>query len=447
MRDKEIQALSARQALVYVKDEAAGKLTMVATDEFSFAYNETYIQSQGTPISLRLPLRREPYISEYLHPFFDNLLFEGEQLRLAEKKFGLNRRSSVDRFKLLMLTGQFTLNAVSILPLINNEALQLESESQALERVRLYPLMPAYQGSCSICLKVNPQGEHKTCHKALWETDRPIQMEAFIEEPMNIFRTFIAGQSISGAQRKALFHLDKFKHLKRQGFPQYILKPDGDFPEMPANEHLTLSIAKELNFPVPPIGLYRVDEIGLVCVVKRFDWTKKTGYQPIEDMAQLNEEQAERKDQGTLEAIGRTIETYTQSPAIEHADFFRRILFAFVTGNGEIHLKNWSIYRDAKSGFLKLAPLYDYLNVRASFPQEQVESVLPLNGKQKNITRVDFEAFAKTIGVKPGFVQSCFSSLPHWHAVIQNFLVRSALSEKIKVRYDDIVKQRLQALQ
>lgn len=443
----ESNALTARQALVYVKGEVAGTLTMVATDEYRFAYNEAYIQSRGIPISLRLPLRKEPYISEYLHPFFDNLLFEGEQLRLAEKKFGLNRRSSVDRFKLLMLTGQFTLNAVSILPLVNNEALRLDSGSQPLEGVRLYPLMPAYKDSCSICLKENPQGEHKACRKALWETERPIQMEAFIEEPINIFRTFIAGQSISGAQRKSLFHLDKFKNLRRQGLPQYIIKPDGDFPEMPANEHLTMSIARELNFPVPPIGLYDVEDIGLICVIKRFDWTKKIGYQPIEDMAQLNEELAERKDQGTLEAIGRTINAYTHSPAIEQADFFRRTLFAFITGNGDMHLKNWSIYHDAKSGFLKLAPLYDYLNVRASFPQEQVESVLPFNGKQKNIMKHDFEAFAKTIGVKPSFVQSCFNGLPHWHNVIQEFLARSALSEKLKERYGDVVKQRLQRLQ
>jgi serine/threonine-protein kinase HipA len=385
-------------------------------------------------------------VEDHLHPFFDNLLFEGEQLRLFEKKYGLQRHSHVDRFKLLMLTGQNTLSAVSVLALVGNEPLLFKEKLENREEMASYELTPAYAGSCSLCLKESSKGEHVACRKALWDTQRSIRMESFAVDPVNIFRSISLGQSISGAQRKALFHLNQMKTLTRHGFPQYILKPDGDFPELPANEHLTMSIARELGFPVPSIGLYEVEGIGLIYVVKRFDWSEKSGFQPTEDMAQLNEELAERKNDGSLEQLAQIIMRFAHSPAIELADFFRRVLFCFVIGNGDMHLKNWSIFRDSKSGFHKLAPLYDYLNVRACFPQEQVETVLSMNGKQKGLTIDDFMEFAKSIGVNEKYRKACFDQVPRWEETIEAFLQRSRLTPEMKRRYGEVVRKRVQRL-
>lgn len=443
----EQEAMNARRALVKVNHEPAGILTMIATDEYQFQYLDEYRTQQKPPVSLRMPLRKEPYVEENLHPFFDNLLFEGEQLRLFERRYGLQRQSKVDRFKLLMLTGQSTLSAVSVMPLMGDRPLILSTTAENSQNLTSYELIPAYTGSCSICLKESQKGDHAACRKALWETQRNIRMEAYSEDPINIFRSIQLGQSISGAQRKALFHLNqKKKTLTREGFPHYILKPDGEFPEMPANEHLTMSVARELGFPVPAFGLYRVKGIGLIYVIKRFDWTARTGFQPIEDLAQLNQELADRKNDGTLEQLAQIITKYTQSAAIELADFFRRILFCFVVGNGDMHQKNWSIYLDAKSGFLKLAPLYDYLNVRACFPQEQVEMVLSLNGKQKDLTIEDFKEFSLSIGIKEKYRQACFDEIPRWHQTIEAFLERSLLSPEMRRRYGDVVRQRMSRL-
>jgi serine/threonine-protein kinase HipA len=439
----EQEALKARKALVMVHNEPAGILTMSATDEYQFQYLDEYRTRTKAPVSLRMPVRKEPYIEESLHPFFDNLLFEGEQLRIFEKTYGLQRQSKVDRFKLLMLTGQHTLSAVSVVALAGEKPLLLSGKEERHENLKKFELTPAYPDCCSICLKESLKGDHAACKKALWGTQRIIHMEAFSEDPGNIFRAIRLGQSISGAQRKALFHLNQKKILTREGFPQYILKPDGEFPEMPANEHLTMSIARELRFPVPSMALYRVEGIGLVYVIKRFDWSATKGFQPIEDLAQLNQELAERKNDGTLEQLAQTITKFTHSPAIELADFFRRILFCFVIGNGDMHQKNWSIFRDSISGFHKLAPLYDYLNVRACFPQEQVETVLSLNGKQKDLTAHDFKAFSASIGINEKYREACFGELIRWKATIEAFLERSALSSEMKRRYRDVVSQRI----
>ena len=443
------EVIHAREALVRVNGKDAAFLTMLATDEYRLQYLESYLDEipQPPPISLALPLQKKPYISEgSLHPFFDNLLFEGEQLRLAEKQFGLNRRSVVDRFKLLLLTGHNTLSPVSILPMIRGEALVVDAAADPLENTRTYRLEPGYKESCSICLKISPKGDHASCRKLLWGSQRSIHMEAFSEDPLNIFRSLYLGQSISGAQRKALFSLGADKTLRRQGFPHYIIKPDGDFPEMPANEHLSMAIASELDFRVPPIGLFRIEGIGFICVIKRFDWNKKTGCQFTEDFAQINQELAEKKDQARLEAIVNSIRRFTDSPTIELAEFFRRLLFCFVIGNGDMHLKNWSLSRDEKSRLIKLAPLYDYLNVRACYPQEQVETVLPMNGKQKGLTGDDFKNFGQAIGLQENYIRNSFAQIPAWERVIKDFCSRSALTEKLRNRYQSVVHQRVAAL-
>ncbi|WP_141731204.1 type II toxin-antitoxin system HipA family toxin [Oligoflexus tunisiensis] len=446
MEQVEQEAMNARKALVKVNSEPAGILTMIATDEYQFQYLDEYRNQQKPPVSLRMPVRKEPYVEAHLHPFFDNLLFEGEQLRIFEKKYGLQRHSHVDRFKLLMLTGQNTLSAVSVMALVGNKPLLFNENLENSEMMTSYELTPAYTGSCSLCLKESSKGEHTACRRALWDTQRNIRMESFAVDPVNIFRSISLGQSISGAQRKALFHLNQTKTLTRKGFPQYILKPDGDFPELPANEHLTMSIARELGFPVPSIGLYRVEGIGFIYVVRRFDWSEKSGFQPTEDMAQLNEELAERKNDGTLEQLAQIIARFTHSPAIELADFFRRVLFCFVIGNGDMHLKNWSIFRDAKSGFHKLAPLYDYLNVRACFPQEQVEMVLSVNGKQKDLTIHDFIEFSVSIGVSEKYRRACLDQVPRWRETIEAFLERSLLTPEMKRRYREVVRERVNRL-
>ncbi|HYX32026.1 MAG TPA: HipA domain-containing protein, partial [Oligoflexus sp.] len=144
--------------------------------------------------------------------------------------------------------------------------------------------------------------------------------------------------------------------------------------------------------------------------------------------------------------LAQIITQHTQSPAIELADFFRRVLFCFVTGNGDMHLKNWSVFRDAKSEYQKLSPLYDHLNIRACYPQESVEMVLSVNGKQKDLTIHDFTAFATSIGINEKYRKACFTGVSRWSTTIEAFLERSLLSPDMKSRYRDVVRQRVSRL-
>jgi len=446
----EKKILQAKQAVVRFNGIDAGRLEMIASDEYSFQYFEAYGSSTQVAISLTMPIREKSYICDTIHPFFDNLLFEGEQLRLAEKKYGLRRQSQVDRFKLLMLSGQSVISPVQIVPIVDGKAIEVTPSSQQLPRgvaTKIYSLIPACANHCPICLEYSGDGEHPRCAKALWGSKKSIAIEAFEKDPINIFRTITIGQSISGAQRKALFHLDRRGVLAKAGTPTHILKPNGEFPEMPANEHLSMSIAASIGIKIPAIGLYQTEEMGLIFVTRRFDITQKNLSQPLEDMAQLAEEMAADKDQASMKDLVDLIRKFSSSPKLELAECFKRILFCFLIGNGDMHLKNWSLMKDLKTGLVKLSPLYDCLNVRACFPQEQVELILPMAGKTRDFYREDFERFAlETMDLQPIFVSKIFRDLSHWLGIITEFCQRSSLTSGMKQRYMTIVQERYSRL-
>lgn len=112
-----------------------------------------------------------------------------------------------------------------------------------------------------------------------------------------------------------------------------------------------------------------------------------------------------------------------------------------------MHLKNWALYYKLPTGLKKLAPVYDYLNVRASNPQERVESILSFNGKQKNITRKDFEIFGeKNLKLNKNFIGKTLSELPYWMKVIEQFLRVSLLSKEMKMRYQRLARERFERL-
>lgn len=102
-----------KQAKVLMRDQFAGVLTE-NEDGYFFAYDPEYLNSEGAEaISLTMPLRREVYHSNVLHPFFDGLIPEGWLLDIAEKNWKIDNR---DRMSLLLACCRECIGAVSIEP-------------------------------------------------------------------------------------------------------------------------------------------------------------------------------------------------------------------------------------------------------------------------------------------------------------------------------------------
>ena len=107
-----------KQAEILMYDMSAGILTE-NEEGFLFQYHEEYLQNErAEPISLTLPLRKAPYKSNQLFPFFDGLIPEGWLLDIAEQNWKISAR---DRMSLLLACCRDCIGAVSVIPIENEE--------------------------------------------------------------------------------------------------------------------------------------------------------------------------------------------------------------------------------------------------------------------------------------------------------------------------------------
>lgn len=441
--------VKSNQAEVRLRDERVGILIRQSDKNFLFKYDDQYLkQKDAVAIAIGFPLEKGEFLSPRLHPFFDNLIMEGWLLNQTEKKFHIDKKN---RWGLLMLVGANPIGAVSIYALDERgqpirDGMELEEEG-----TKLFPVeIASKSGICSFCLSPvkEPALFHLNCYKKLWGTSRALFAKLDEAQPLLTFSRTVQDGSISGAQRKGLFTLQKNELRVSSASSTYILKPDGDYPELPANEHLTMTAARNLKFDVPHTGLVQIENVGLVFVIKRFDRVAPSYKLLIEDMAQIYEEASEDKYSLNHEKVGQAISQNTQAGPLNLNDYFRRILFCFLTANGDMHLKNWSLLEMEKNpGVYRLSPVYDWLNTRIALPQEKDELAIPLAGKKRNMQKSYFKRFAlDELNLNEDQVKKIFSEIPTWTKTLRNLIPRSFLSEKMKKSYLDILKQRLEYL-
>ena len=432
-------------AEVRLRNKRVGLLTKQSNQKFIFSYDDSYLRKKDAiAISIKFPLGNKEYIASKLHAFFDNLIMEGWLLNQAEKIFQVDKKN---RWGLLMLIGANPIGAVSIHALNDEGDLINDAVEETNDAVGLFPVnIPGKYSMCSFCLKPikAPGRYHVTCYRKLWGTSKALHAELDKTNPLLTFSRTVHDGSISGAQRKGLFALEKGKLIVSASHSNYILKPDGDYPELPANEHLTMTAAKRLKFDVPATGLIEIENIGFVFVIKRFDRTSSGEKLLVEDMAQIYEEASDDKYSLSHEKVAEAIKKYTQAGPLNLNDFFRRIIFCYITANGDMHLKNWSLLEMEKAkGIYRLCPIYDWLNTRCALPKEKNELAIPLSGKQNNMQKSYFLKFAiEALDIKKEYVESVFNEVAKWEAEIQKLIPHSFLTAKMKKTYSSLVKER-----
>ncbi|NLE91813.1 MAG: HipA domain-containing protein [Elusimicrobia bacterium] len=181
----------------------------------------------------------------------------------------------------------------------------------------------------------------------------------------------VGKMSISGVQPKLSVKLADRSgdpHLKVTGEGgQYILKPQVQaFANLPENEELCMTIADDIGIEVPAHCLVHLKDQSLAYVVKRFD---REGRRKIhqEDFSQILEKQD--KYNGAVEEIGKKLKTVSEVPGLDVQLFFERVVFNFLIGNGDAHVKNYSVIYN-EEGLARLAPAYDLVCSRIVIPEE-----------------------------------------------------------------------------
>lgn len=208
--------------------------------------------------------------------------------------------------------------------------------------------------------------------------------------------------AVPGVQPKLSVHLEKDHHLRADRLTlvglegDYILKPpNAKYPALPEAEHFCMTFARLTNLATEDFGLITLKSGELAFIARRMDRTAE-GPLHMEDFCQLTNKLTEQKYRGSMEQVGKALRAFSATPGLDAIRFFDLALFCFLTGNSDMHLKNFSLLRQA-NGSLGLAPAYDLVPAQIILPEDQEEFALTLNGRKSKICRHDFEMFGLTI--------------------------------------------------
>lgn len=230
----------------------------------------------------------------------------------------------------------------------------------------------------------------------------------------------------------------------------YILKPQTElYPELPEIEDVTMHLANLAGIPVVPHSLIRMKSGTFAYITLRIDRIKNRsqGKQKIhlEDMCQVTERLTEEKYHGSYEQIAKAVQKYSVRPGLDMVYFFEQVLFSFLTGNADMHLKNFSLLHDPERGTI-LAPAYDMLSTVLVNPDDTEELALTLNGKKKNLRRKDFVAAFSRCSLSERQQFNIFARMLKARTGWQTRIEQSFLSMPMKDAYVELLNKRFERL-
>ena len=303
---------------------------------------------------------------------------------------------------------------------------------------------------CLFCYKELGPGEvdfHKSCCKKFFGSATAPSLDYTRAQMDELAAQVIQSQTtLTGVQPKLSLNLDKHKDSKKLTivglWGDYIFKPQTErFAMLPENEDLTMHLAEIAKLKIVPHTLIRMKDGSIGYLTKRIDRKADGEKIAMEDMCQLTERQTENKYKSSYEQVGKAIRKYSTNAQLDMVDFLELVFFSWLTGNNDMHLKNFSLYSPADEPVL--TPAYDLLNAVLSNPADDEELALNLNGKKKQITDADFKTAYRTCGV-PEIVfdrvkKKHVDLLPKFEEEIQC----SFLSDELKASYIDLLHRRL----
>lgn len=297
---------------------------------------------------------------------------------------------------------------------------------------------------CLYCYKPLADGEvdyHKTCARKIFESTTVPGLPYTRADIKELAREIvIASTTVTGVQAKLSLDIARGHTGEPQRFTivglwgRFILKPQTDhFANLPENEDLTMHLAEAVGIKTVPHSLIRFADGELCYITRRVDRTKKGEKIAMEDMCQLSERLTEDKYKGSYERIAKLIKQYSAAPLLDVVNFWEVVLFSWLTGNADMHLKNFSLFRPTDN--YMLTPAYDLLSTSIVLPEDDEELALTLNGKKKRLKRRDFETAMRDSGMDEKAILNLFNKfsnvLPKWYDLIEE----SFLPEDMKRLY------------
>jgi len=303
---------------------------------------------------------------------------------------------------------------------------------------------------CLYCYKDVDSGNdfHTACSLSFFGTETPPKIEYSLDE-MNTLALQVVERSVSvpGVQPKlSMSVLSDDKTDSRLTVVgalggNYIFKPPSqDYAEMPANEHLTMKMAELFSIDVVPHSLIKLASGELSYITKRIDRAEDSTKIHMIDMFQVLE--AFDKYRGSMERIGKAIETYAENTLLDKLRFFELTIFSYLTGNNDMHLKNFSMIKTSYGW--ALSPAYDLLNVNIVNPQDTEELALTIAGKKKKLALQNFLDFGIGLGLSKKQIDSVLKRFERLQSDALGLIEMSFLSKGMQINYKNVMNNRFE---
>ncbi|NOX86116.1 MAG: HipA domain-containing protein [Chlorobi bacterium] len=288
---------------------------------------------------------------------------------------------------------------------------------------------------------------HHRCSRAFFGTKVPPQLPYTLDQMSELAKEVVERSiSVPGVQPKLSMSLIKEVRERNSRLTvvgalggSFIFKPpNAHYPEMPQNEHLTMRMAEVYGIKVVPSSLIRLRSGELSYITKRIDRTKDGEKIHMLDMFQITE--AYDKYKSSMEKIGKAINAYSDNTLLDELYFFELALFSFLTGNNDMHLKNFSLIR-TDFGW-SLSPAYDLLNATILNPDDKEEMALTIEGRKTKLQRKHFEYLGKILGLTAKQINGVFIRFLTYRDTASTLIDQSFLSSVMKMEYKNVMNER-----
>ncbi|HNM68008.1 MAG TPA: HipA domain-containing protein, partial [Chitinophagales bacterium] len=256
--------------------------------------------------------------------------------------------------------------------------------------------------------------------------------------------------AVTGVQPKLSLEIKKHKNelprLTIVGLHgNYILKPPStEYKELPQNEDVTMHLASLVKIKTAQHCLIRLHSGELAYITKRFDRNKKEKI-AVEDFCQLTENLTEHKYRSSIEKVAKATQKFTTNKGLETLRLFELVLFCYLTGNADMHLKNFALVEN-NLGEFELSPAYDLLSTSLVITNDKEETALNINGKKSKLKKKDFDTLAISMNINTKVLESIYTKfekvLPYWI----DFIKQSFLSKAMQKKYIELITNKHQNL-
>ncbi len=304
-----------------------------------------------------------------------------------------------------------------------------------------------------LSLEEKHYGWHKKCIKKFFNTSKlpnilldKSELNSYLSSNIN------KGYTVTGVQKKMSLNLDvEQSKLTLVNYPTgYILKPNVDeYKCLPQAEYLIMHLANISNLSTVPHALIKINN-EYAYITKRIDRkfnNKQITKYAMEDFCQLDLRLTQDKYLGSYERCAKIIEKYSSQSKLDIVEMYMRVVFSFIIGNSDMHLKNFSLIEDIEqSNKYYLSPAYDLLPVNIILKEDIEQTALTINGKKRNLKRKDFEVLGFKCGLELNTINKIINKFTKLRNKYESIIQQYSLDNDMKKDLINLINERLDIL-